>query len=96
MSFERTRAVASVLTILVLASPALAGGDDRAEQTSLRLEELGLRYDEARSLAGDEQQAAMRGIAEELDSILGKALPERRRGAGYFLAAEVRRQLDQP
>ncbi|HMB67706.1 MAG TPA: tetratricopeptide repeat protein, partial [bacterium] len=96
MKFLGTRAATAALTVLIVAAPAHAGGDDKAEQASVRLEELGLRYDEARSLADGERQSAMQSIADELDSIVGKSLPDHRRGAGYFLAAEVRRQLDSP
>jgi hypothetical protein len=101
MNSERRSRIAAALAGLVLAAivpsaPAAAADDTKAAQASLRLEELGLGYEHARALTGGERAAALEGIAAELDAILGKELPAHRRPAGYFLAAELRRELDAP
>jgi TolA-binding protein len=101
MKSERMRAAAAALAGVALAAavpaaPAVAADDTKSAKASLRLEELGLGYEDARALAGEERAAALEGIAAELDAILGKELPAHRRPAGYFLAAELRRELDAP
>lgn len=96
MNSERMRAVTVAVMVVALAAPALAGDAAKSERASIRLEELGLGFEDARRLGGEERETAMEGISRELQGILGKELPTDRRGAGYFLAGELSRELGAP
>ncbi|HMB68618.1 MAG TPA: tetratricopeptide repeat protein, partial [bacterium] len=87
----RTNAIALPLGLGVLAWAAAATAADPSP--SVRLEEVGLSFDEARRLPAAEQRAALESVATELESVLRGNLSSQRHVAALFLTGELQFRL---